>query len=84
VTIKFLVTGGLGFIGQRVVHNLLARGVPTVSADYFPDTRAIADLRAAAGGTQFDALAMDVGDFPMGWPSVRSMPTSLTQSTLPT
>jgi UDP-glucose 4-epimerase len=61
---KFLVTGGLGFIGQRVVHNLLARGVATVSADSSPDTQAIADLRAAAAGaTEFDAVAMDVSDF---------------------
>jgi nucleoside-diphosphate-sugar epimerase len=30
---KFLVTGGGGFIGWRVVRNLLARGIPTVVAD---------------------------------------------------
>ena len=61
---KFLVTGGLGFIGQRVVRNLLARGVPIVCADYFPDAEAIADLRAmAAPTTEFDAVTMDVSDF---------------------
>jgi len=61
---KFLVTGGLGFIGRRVVHNLLARGIATVSADYSSDPEAIASLRASAGrGARFDAVAMDVSDF---------------------
>ena len=61
---KFLVTGGLGFIGQRVLHNLLDRGIPTVSADHSSDSGAIADLRAAANrtNTEFDAVAMDVSD----------------------
>ena len=31
---KFLVTGGTGFIGWRVARNLLARGVPVVVADW--------------------------------------------------
>jgi nucleoside-diphosphate-sugar epimerase len=63
--VKFLVTGGLGFIGQPVVRNLLARGIPTVSADHSPDAEAIADLRAAAGraNADFDAVPMDVSDF---------------------
>ncbi|MFZ0877865.1 MAG: NAD(P)-dependent oxidoreductase [Candidatus Acidiferrales bacterium] len=62
---KFLVTGGLGFIGQRVVRNLLARGIPTVSADHSSDAEAIADLRAVAGraNAEFDAVPMDVSDF---------------------
>jgi nucleoside-diphosphate-sugar epimerase len=63
--VKFLVTGGLGFIGQCVVRNLLERGIPTVSADHSPDTAAIADLRAAASraNVEFDAVPMDVSDF---------------------
>ena len=60
---KFLVTGGLGFIGQRVVHNLLARGIPTVSADCSADSEAVADLRASADTTEFDAVSMDISDF---------------------
>ena len=60
---KFLVTGGLGFIGQRVVHNLLARGIPTVAADDSPDSEALASFRAAANTTEFDAVSMDVSDF---------------------
>ena len=61
---KFLVTGGLGFIGQRVVRNLLARGISTVSADDSLNAEAVADLHAAAGGSaEFDAVTMDVSDF---------------------
>ena len=60
---KFLVTGGLGFIGQRVVRNLLARSIPTVSADCSADSEAVADLRASANSTEFDAVSMDVSDF---------------------
>jgi len=58
---KFLVTGGLGFIGQCVVRNLLARGVPTVSADDSADAEAVAAL--GCGRVDFDAVAMDVSDF---------------------
>lgn len=62
---KFLVSGGLGFIGQCVVRNLLERGIPTVSADHSADGKAIADLRTAASraNTEFDAVPMDVSDF---------------------
>ena len=61
---KFLVTGGLGFIGQRVLYNLLDRGIPTVSADHSSDSEAIADIRSAASRakTEFDAVTMDVSD----------------------
>jgi nucleoside-diphosphate-sugar epimerase len=45
---KFLVTGGTGFIGAAVVRNLAARGVPTV----------VADLNAGAGGAE----PLDVAD----------------------
>jgi UDP-glucose 4-epimerase len=34
---KFLVTGGTGFIGWRVTRNLLGRGVPVVVADWSID-----------------------------------------------
>jgi UDP-glucose 4-epimerase len=63
--VKFLVTGGLGFIGQRVLRNLLDRGIPTVSADHTTDADAIADLRSVANraNTEFDAVPVDVGDF---------------------
>jgi len=63
--VKFLVTGGLGFIGQSVVRNLLQRGIPSVSADRVADGEAIAALSDAADctNTRFDALPMDVSDF---------------------
>jgi UDP-glucose 4-epimerase len=63
--VKFLVTGGLGFIGLCVMRNLIERGIPAVSADHSPDTGAIADLRAAASraNAEFDAIPMDVSDF---------------------
>jgi len=64
-SVKFLVTGGLGFIGQRVVHNLLARGIPAIAADHSQDADVIANLSASAARarTEFDSVAMDVSDF---------------------
>ena len=66
---KFLVTGGLGFIGQSVVRNLLQRGIPVVAADQSPtqsaESEALSILRSAAGrsGATFDSVPMDVSDF---------------------
>lgn len=62
---KFLVTGGMGFIGQSVVRNLLARKIPVVAADQSADQRAIAIFSSLAEstGAGFDSVPMDVGDF---------------------
>ena len=62
---KFLVTGGMGFIGQSVVRNLLARKIPVVAADQSADQRALAILSSLAEstGAGFDSVPMDVGDF---------------------
>ncbi|MGA7916686.1 MAG: NAD(P)-dependent oxidoreductase [Candidatus Acidiferrales bacterium] len=62
---KFLVTGGLGFIGQAVVRNLLERGIPTVAADQSSDAAALSVLQHVAGrtGTEFAANPLDVSDF---------------------
>ena len=53
---KFLVTGGTGFIGARVVRNLLARGIPVVIGEATPDEDVADDLKGA------DIMAMDVAD----------------------
>jgi nucleoside-diphosphate-sugar epimerase len=62
---KFLVTGGLGFIGQCVVRNLLRRGIPAISADQSGDAESLANLHAVARSTstEFDSVSMDVSDF---------------------
>ncbi len=60
---KFLVTGGTGFIGRRVVANLLARGVPVVALDAAGDPDASAQLRARAGPTPLALVTADVGDY---------------------
>jgi nucleoside-diphosphate-sugar epimerase len=46
---KFLVTGGGGFIGWRVVRNLLARGIPTVVADWSVEPRLRERLERESG-----------------------------------
>jgi nucleoside-diphosphate-sugar epimerase len=62
---KFLVTGGMGFIGQSVVRNLLARKIPVVAADQSADPEVVAAFGNLAGssGTSFDSAPMDVSDF---------------------
>lgn len=62
---KFLVTGATGFIGWRVVTNLLARGIPVVALD-FPADPAVAEklrARAAATGTPLTFVTANVGEF---------------------
>ncbi len=53
---KFLVTGGTGFIGACVVRNLIARGIPVVVGDASPDAAVAATLKGAV------VAAMDVSD----------------------
>jgi len=62
---KFLVTGGLGFIGQCVVCNLLRRGIATVAADQSGDAEALEHLQGVSckTNTAFDSVSMDVSDF---------------------
>jgi len=63
--VKFLVTGGAGFIGQCVVRRLLDRGIAAVSADQSPDSDVLTSLRAYSeqSRTAYDAMIMDVSDF---------------------
>jgi len=44
---KFLVTGGTGFIGWRVVRNLLQRGIPVIVAEKHIDDDVLEHLRGA-------------------------------------
>jgi UDP-glucose 4-epimerase len=59
---KFLVTGATGFIGWRVVTNLLNRGIPVVALDFPADPEVAARLRARAGATPLTFVAADVSD----------------------
>jgi nucleoside-diphosphate-sugar epimerase len=53
---KFLVTGGTGFIGWRVVRNLLGRGIPVVLADKNIDHAVLQTLQDA------EVQELDVAD----------------------
>ncbi len=53
---KFLVTGGTGFIGASVARNLLARGIPVVIGEHHTDQEVLASLKGAA------LVPMDVSD----------------------
>ena len=60
---KFLVTGGTGFIGWRVVTNLLARSIPVVALDFPANADFMAKLKSRAGATPLAFTTTDVGDF---------------------
>ena len=59
---KFLVTGGTGFIGWRVARNILARGIPAVIADWSIDPPVRERLERAAGGLA-SFVNCDVSEF---------------------
>jgi nucleoside-diphosphate-sugar epimerase len=59
---KFLVTGGGGFIGWRVVRNLLARGIPTVVADWSVEPRLRERLERESGDL-VSFTSCDVAEF---------------------
>ncbi len=54
--VKFLVTGGTGFIGWRVVRNLLQRKIPVVAGELNPDSGILARLPGA------ELATLDVSD----------------------
>jgi nucleoside-diphosphate-sugar epimerase len=60
---KFLVTGGTGFIGASVVANLLARNIPVVVADVQIDQDVVEKLNRVSGaGGAIDYLVADVAE----------------------
>jgi nucleoside-diphosphate-sugar epimerase len=63
LSVKFLVTGGTGFIGQCVVRSLLRRGIPCVAADWNSDEQVVQSLRAEPSKAPLDVVTMDVSDF---------------------
>jgi len=58
---KFLVTGGSGFIGWRVTRNLLARGIPVVAADWNMDA-AIRERLSRESGALVSFAECDVSE----------------------
>ena len=59
---KFLVTGGGGFIGWRVVRNILAHGIPVVLADSSIDPRLRERLERESGAL-VNVVPCDVAEF---------------------
>jgi nucleoside-diphosphate-sugar epimerase len=59
---KFLVTGGGGFIGWRVVRNILARGIPVVIADWSVDLQLRERLERESGAL-VRVVPCDVAEF---------------------
>jgi nucleoside-diphosphate-sugar epimerase len=60
---KFLVTGGTGFIGASVVSNLLARNIPVVAADIRIDPDVVEKLKKMSGaGGAIDYRVADVAE----------------------
>ena len=59
---KFLVTGGGGFIGWRVARNLLARGIPVVVADWSVETP-VRERLEREGGDLLHFATCDVSEY---------------------
>lgn len=59
---KFLVTGGGGFIGWRVVRNVLARGIPVVIAEWSIDPR-LRERLERESGTLVSFVPCDIAEF---------------------
>jgi nucleoside-diphosphate-sugar epimerase len=59
---KFLVTGGGGFIGWRVVRNLVRRGIATVAADVAIDPQ-VRERLECEGGSLVSFVPCDVSEF---------------------
>jgi nucleoside-diphosphate-sugar epimerase len=66
---SFLVTGGTGFIGSYVVHNLLQHGQRVVCLDRFPNADVVASFPPEVGVTEGDVsdrrqVAAVFGNYP--------------------
>jgi nucleoside-diphosphate-sugar epimerase len=59
---KFLVTGGTGFIGWRVVKNLAARGISSVVADWNIDA-SVRERLQLQGGDLVSFVNCDISEF---------------------
>jgi UDP-glucose 4-epimerase len=59
---KFLVTGGTGFIGWRVVRAILGRGIPVVVAELSADPQ-VRERLQQEGGERVSFVSCDVAEF---------------------